>query len=168
MRLSEASAHLLSFSGRIRDDLHSAQTNTARDGVVNVAWIITTSVKAANSMLSTCPSAYEQRCLLQLLAAADFGDGGSSAAYFRRLYWKINLSEPSLSDYDYGFVGSDTADDFSLLMALERNGRWEQARNWAKQLDSSNSSSKSAVHHVTESQVFRYVLQNHLFAYRHL
>ncbi|OAY85463.1 hypothetical protein ACMD2_04105, partial [Ananas comosus] len=152
MRLSEASAHLLSFSGRIRDDLHSAQTNTARDGVVNVAWIITTSVKAANSMLSTCPSAYEQRCLLQLLAAADFGDGGSSAAYFRRLYWKINLSEPSLSDYDYGFVGSDTADDFSLLMALERNGRWEQARNWAKQLDSSNSSSKSAVHHVTESQ----------------
>ncbi|XXG85307.1 hypothetical protein AAC387_Pa11g0410 [Persea americana] len=67
-----------------------------RDGQLGTEWISSTAVKAADAILSTCPPAYEKCCLLQLLVAADFGDGGSAAACFRRLYWKINLAELSL------------------------------------------------------------------------
>lgn len=86
--------------------------------------------------------------MLQLLASADFGDDGSSAAYFKRLYWKINLAEPDLKTDWF-----DKLDDGALLTELERRGRWEEARSWARQLEASNASWKSAVHHVTESQV---------------
>jgi len=153
MRLSEASAHLASFSARIKEEPFLLHTNVARDGVVRTSWISSTAVKAAEAILSTCPSAYERRCLLQLLAAADFGDGGSGSAYFRRLHWKINLAEPSLRKDEDAYLGTETLDDASLLTALEANGRWEQARNWARQLESSGASWKAAVHHVTEAQV---------------
>lgn len=152
MRLPEASAHLASFSARIKEEPFLIQVNLMRDGLLKTAWISSTAVKAAEAMLSTCPSAYEKRCLLQLLAAADFADGGFASTYFRRLYWKINLAEPSLPKDDDVYLGNETLDDASLLTALENNGRWEQARNWARQLESSGASWKSAVHHVTEAQ----------------
>ncbi|CAI0554804.1 unnamed protein product [Linum tenue] len=95
-------------------------------------------------MLSTCPSAYEKRCLLQLLAAT---------TYYRQLYWKINLAEPSLRKEDGLNLGNESLDDASLLEALEKNGLWEQARNWARQLGASGGAWKSAIHHVTETQV---------------
>lgn len=157
MRLPEASAHLASFSARIKEEPFLIQMSSARDGLVKTAWISSTAVKAAEAMLSTCPSAYEKRCLLQLLAAADFADGGSASTYFRRLYWKINLAEPSLRKDDDVYLGNETLDDASLLTALEKNGRWEPARTWARQLESRGASWKSAVHHVTEAQVFCFV-----------
>ncbi|RRT80656.1 hypothetical protein B296_00023347 [Ensete ventricosum] len=124
----------------------------ARDGLVKASWISSISVKAADAVLARCPSAYEKRCLLKLLAGADFADGGSASAYFRRLYWKINLAEPSLRKDDDVYLGDEILDDGSLLTALENNGCWEQARNWARQLESSGVSWKSATHHVTEAQ----------------
>lgn len=153
MRLSEASAHLGSFSVRIKEEPAYLQANMGKEGQIGASWISSTAIKAANAMLSTCPSPYEKRCLLQLLAAADFGDGGSAATYYRRLYWKINLAEPSLRKDDVLQLGNETLDDASLLEALEKNGHWEQARNWAKQLEASGGSWKSTAHHVTETQV---------------
>lgn len=152
MRLSEAAAHLASFSARIKEEPLPGQLNIKKDAQIKTNWISSTAVKAAEAMLSTCPSAYERRCLLQLLAAADFGDGGSAAIYFQRLFWKINLAEPSLRKDDEIYLGNETLDDASLLTALEKNGQWEKARNWARQLESIGSSWKSAVHHVTETQ----------------
>ncbi|XP_042492983.1 uncharacterized protein LOC122072667 isoform X2 [Macadamia integrifolia] len=152
MRLSEASAHLASFSSRIKEESPHVSANLGREGQIGTAWISSTAVKAADAMLSACPSAYEKRCLLQLLAATDFGDGGSAAACFRRLYWKINLAEPSLRKGDDLYLGNETLDDASLLTALEKNGHWEQARNWARQLEASGGPWKYVVHHVTEAQ----------------
>ncbi|XP_042376004.1 uncharacterized protein LOC121969811 isoform X2 [Zingiber officinale] len=151
MRLSEASAHLSSFSARMKEDI-SHMLDIARDGLIKVSWLSSTAVKSAEAVLARCPSAYERRCLLQLLAGADFADGGSSAAYFRRQYWKINLAEPSLRKEADVCLGNEILDDGSLLTALEKNGCWEQARNWARQLESTGLSWKSVSHHVTEAQ----------------
>lgn len=152
MRLSEASAHLGSFSARIKEELSQIQAS-AGESEFGASWIRSTAAKAADSMLSTCPSPYEKRCLLQLLAATEFGDGGSTAGYYQRLLWKINLAEPLLRRDDDLQLGNETLDDASLLTELEKNGHWEKARNWAKQLEVSGGSWKSAVHHVTETQV---------------
>ncbi|XP_020677460.1 uncharacterized protein LOC110096041 isoform X3 [Dendrobium catenatum] len=152
MRLSEASVHLTSFSSRIKDESFYMLANMQRDGILKATWIISTAAKAAEAMLSTCPSAYEKRCLLQLLAGTDFGDGGSTSIYFQRLHWKINLAEPSLRKDEDLDLGDETLGDDSLLAALENNGRWDQARNWARQLESAGASWKCAVHHVTETQ----------------
>ncbi|KAM3708731.1 hypothetical protein ACJW31_02G119000 [Castanea mollissima] len=152
MRLSEASAHLGSFSARIKEEPACGQANIGREGQIGTSWISSTAIKAADAMLSTCPSPYEKRCLLQLFSATDFGDGGSAATHYRRLYWKINLAEPSLRKDDGLHLGNETLDDASLLTALEKNGHWEQARNWAKQLEASGGSWKSTVHHVTVTQ----------------
>ncbi|KAK4767669.1 hypothetical protein SAY86_015419 [Trapa natans] len=151
MRLSEASAHLGSFSVRIKEESAHSLTNVAKEENIATSWISSTAVKAADAVLSSCPSPYEKRCLLQLLAATDFGDGGIAAVGYRRLYWKINLAEPSLRKDDL-HLGNETLDDASLLTALENNGHWEQARNWARQLEATGGPWKSAVHHVTETQ----------------
>lgn len=153
MRLSEASAHLGSFSARIKEEPMYIQANIGREGQIGTSWISSTASTAADAVLSTCPSPYEKRCLLQLLAATDFGDGGYAAANYRRFYWKISLAEPILRKDDELHLGDEISDDASLLSALEKNRRWEQARNWAKQLEASGAAWKSAVHHVTESQV---------------
>ncbi|KAM7262326.1 hypothetical protein ACFE04_021403 [Oxalis oulophora] len=152
MRLSEASAHLGSFSARIKEEPTHFHGNIDTEGEIGISWISSTAVKAADATLSTCPSPYEKRCLLQLLAATDFGDGGHAATFYRRLYWKINLAEPSLRKDQDLQLGDGTLDDASLLTALETNGLWEQARNWAKQLDATGGPWKSTVHHVTETQ----------------
>ncbi|XP_075081105.1 uncharacterized protein LOC107825144 isoform X2 [Nicotiana tabacum] len=151
MRLSEASAHLGSFSARIKEEPH-VPTQVGKEGKIGSLWISSTAVKAADAMLSRCPSPYEKRSLLQLLAATDFGDGGSAATYYQRLYWKVNLAEPSLRKNDGLHLGNEPLDDASLLTALEEHGHWEQARNWAKHLEASGGSWKSATHHVTETQ----------------
>ncbi|KAK4366838.1 hypothetical protein RND71_014718 [Anisodus tanguticus] len=151
MRLSEASAHLGSFSARIKEEPH-VYTQSGKEGKIGSLWISSTAVKAANAMLSRCPSPYEKRCLLHLLAATDFGDGGSAATCYQRLYWKVNLAEPSLRKNDGLHLGNEPLDDASLLRALEEHGHWEQARNWAKHLEASGGSWKSATHHVTETQ----------------
>ncbi|KAG7544556.1 Spatacsin C-terminal domain [Arabidopsis suecica] len=151
MRLSEASAHLGSFWARVKEESMHFQSNIAKDVNFGASWISRTAVKAADAVLSTCPSPYEKRCLLQLLAATDFGDGGSAATYYRRLYWKVNLAEPSLRDNDLD-LGNESLDDGSLLTALEKNRQWEQARNWAKQLETIGATWTSSVHHVTETQ----------------
>ncbi|GAY58686.1 hypothetical protein CUMW_188900 [Citrus unshiu] len=152
MRLSEASAHLGSFSARIKEESSQLPAYTGKEGQIGTSWVSSTAVQAADAMLSACPSPYEKRCLLQLLAATDFGVGSSAATYYRRLYWKINLAEPSLRKDDGLHLGNETLDDASLLTALERNGQWDQARNWAKQLDASGGPWKSTVHRVTENQ----------------
>jgi spatacsin len=158
MRLSEASAHLGSFSARIKEEPTHIHANLGREGQIGTSWISSTAATAADAVLSTCPSPYEKRCLLQLLAATDFGDGGNAAAYYRRLYWKINLAEPLLRKDNELHLGKENWDDASLLSALEKNRHWEQARNWAKQLEASGAPWKSAMHHVTESQVvFKFV-----------
>ncbi|CAN1314546.1 hypothetical protein LINPERPRIM_LOCUS29368 [Linum perenne] len=100
-------------------------------------------------MLLTCPSAYDKRCLLQLLAATEFGDGGSATTYYRQLYWKINLAGLSLCKDDDVNLGNESLDD-----ALAKNGYWEQARNWARQLGASGGTWKPAVHHVNKTQSF--------------
>uniref|UniRef100_A0A453E8F4 Spatacsin C-terminal domain-containing protein n=2 Tax=Aegilops tauschii subsp. strangulata TaxID=200361 RepID=A0A453E8F4_AEGTS len=150
MRLSEASAHLTSFSARIKDE--ASQSNSFKEASSITGWVVATAVKAADAVLSTCPSLYEKRCLLQLLAAVDFADGGSSSAYFGRSYWKINLAEPSLCKDGDIYKWNDSMDDASLLAALEKDGRWEDARTWARQLESSGIAWESTFDHVTESQ----------------
>ncbi|KAK7318518.1 hypothetical protein RJT34_03221 [Clitoria ternatea] len=152
MRLSEASAHLGSFSARIKEEPMYLQANVGREAQIGTSWISSTASTSADAVLSTCPSPYEKRCLLQLLAATDFGDGGYAAAYYRRAYWKINLAEPLLRKDNELHLGDDILDDASLLSALEENRHWEQARNWAKQLEVNGVPWKSAMHHVTESQ----------------
>lgn len=152
MRISEASAHLASFTVRIKDEV--SQLNSTKEAGVVSGWVVVTAVKAADAVLSTCPSIYEKRCLLQLLAEVDFADGGSSSSYFRRRYWKINLSEPSLFKEGDIYEWNDSMDDASLLTALEKDGLWEQARTWARQLESSDIAWESTLDHVTESQVF--------------
>ncbi|KAM0918674.1 hypothetical protein ACQ4PT_008706 [Festuca glaucescens] len=150
MRLSEASAHLTSFSVRIKDE--ASQSNSSKESSSITGWVVHTAVKAADAVLSTCPSIYEKRCLLQLLAAVDFADGGSSSAYFSRSYWKINLAEPSLCKDGDIYKWSDSMDDASLMAALEKDGRWEEARTWARQLESGDTARESTFDHVTESQ----------------
>ncbi|KAJ8769555.1 hypothetical protein K2173_005158 [Erythroxylum novogranatense] len=152
MRLSEASAHLGSFANGIKPEPSGLQSNVEREAQTRTSWICSTAVKAADAILSTCPSPYEKRCLLQLLAATDFGDGGSAAAHYRRLYWKINLAEPLLHKDEVINLGDESLDDASLLTALEKNGHWDKARNWARQLEASGGPWKSAFHHVTETQ----------------
>ncbi|CAM8951081.1 unnamed protein product [Rhodiola kirilowii] len=152
MRLAEAAAHLDSFSFRIKDDLAHLQTVTVKDEQVGTTWISSTAVKAADAVLSTCPSPYEKKCLLQLLSDAYFGDGGSSASRYQRLYWKINIAEPLLRNDNSLHLGNETLNDDSLLDTLEKSGHWEQARTWAKHLEASGDPWKSAVNHVTETQ----------------
>ncbi|KAK7399448.1 hypothetical protein VNO78_10630 [Psophocarpus tetragonolobus] len=152
MRLSEASAHLGSFSARIKEEPMCLQANVGRDAHIGASWISSTASTAADAVLSTCPSPYEKRCLLQLLAATDFGDGGYTAAYYQRICWKINLAEPLLRKDNELHLGDEISDDTSLLSALENNRHWEQARNWAKHLEAKTAPWKSATHHVTESQ----------------
>ncbi|KAK6150524.1 hypothetical protein DH2020_015456 [Rehmannia glutinosa] len=153
MRLSEASAYLGSFASRIKEESPHTQPNWEREGKIGNSWISPTAVKAADAMLLTCPSPYEKRCLLRLLAATDFGDGGSTATWYGQLCWKIDMAEPSLRSDECPLLGNETFDDASLLTALEKNGYWEQARSWAKQLEASGESCwKSAANHVTEMQ----------------
>jgi spatacsin len=152
MRLSEASAHLASFAARIKDE--ASQLNSTKEAAVISGWVVVTAVKAADAVLSTCPSIYEKRCLLQLLAEVDFADSGTSSFYFRRKYWKINLSEPSLFKDGDIYEWNDSMDDASFLEALEKDGLWEQARTWARKLESSNIAWEYTLDHVTESQVF--------------
>lgn len=153
MRLPEVSAHLGSFSVRIKEEPMYSQANVGKEGQIGTSWINSTASKAADAVLSTCPSPYEKRCLLQLLAATDFGDGGYASAYYRKCYWKINLAEPLLRKGDDLQLGEETSDDASLLYALEKNRHWDQARTWARQLEASGGPLKHAMHHVTESQV---------------
>ncbi|KAG0546959.1 hypothetical protein BDA96_01G038500 [Sorghum bicolor] len=152
MRLSEASAHLASFSARIRDEASHTQLNSSKEVSVIAEWVAVTAVKAADAVLSTCPSIYEKRCLLQLLSEVDFADGGTSSSNFSRRYWKINLSEPSLCKDGDIYNWNDLMDDASLLTSLEKDGQWEQARTWARQLESSGIAWESTLDHVTESQ----------------
>lgn len=151
MRLSEASAHLALFSARLKEESHQAQYMQNRGGKVSTAWITVAAVTAADTMLTACPSAYERRCLLQLLAGADFGDGGTAALRFCRLYWKIQLAEPALQQGSTSVVEGTNLEDDALLLALEKQGKWEEARSWARQLELSGQNAK-AVHHVTETQ----------------
>lgn len=145
MRLSDASALLMSFSGLLRDELQQGRQSSI--------WMINAAISAADAMLDACPSPYERRCLLQLLSAADFGDGGAAAVRFRRLYWKMQLAEPSLQESNRVIEGGTSLEDEELLTALEKQGRWEDARIWAKQLDLKvGLSSSAAVHSVTETQ----------------
>ncbi|KAI5076391.1 hypothetical protein GOP47_0008456 [Adiantum capillus-veneris] len=151
MRTSEASAHLALFSNRLKEELQQSQHSQNRSGRISAAWITAAAVTAADTMLTACPSAYERRCLLQLLAGADFGDGGVAALRFRRLYWKVKLAEPAFQQKsDTAVVGMDLEDD-ALLLALETQGKWEEARTWARQLELSGQNQK-AVNHVTETQ----------------
>lgn len=153
MRLPEASAHLTSFSLRIKDEVSHTQLNSSKEASVIAGWVAATAVKAADAVLSTCSSIYEKRCLLQLLSAVDFADGGASSSYFSRRYWKINLSEPSLYKESDIYNWNDLMDYASLLTSLEKDSQWEQARTWARQLESSDIAWESTLDHVTESQV---------------
>ena len=154
MLLSEASAHLGLFSTIIKEESPLTLPNWEREGKVGTSWTTSTAVKAADAILLTCPSPYEKRCLLRLLAATDFGDGGSIAARYGQLSWKIDMAEPSMRGDECPLLGNETFDDASLLSALEKNGYWEQARCWAKKLEASGESRwKSAANHVTEMQV---------------
>ncbi|KAK8457117.1 hypothetical protein SEVIR_3G127700v4 [Setaria viridis] len=152
MRLPEASAHLASFSVRIKDEASHTQLNSSKEVSVLAGWVAATAVKAADAVLSTCPSIYEKRCLLQLLSGVDFADSGSSSSYFSRRYWKINLSEPDLHKDTDIYDWNDFMDDACLLTSLEKDGQWEQARTWARQLESSDIAWESTLDHVTESQ----------------
>lgn len=157
MRLTEAAAHLGSFSYRIKEDLAHLQPVVGKDEQLGTAWIRSTAVKAADAVFSTCPSPYEKKCLLQLLSDTDFGDGGAAVSHYQRLNWKINIAEPLLRKDNSLHLGNETLDDASLLDALEKSGQWEQARTWAKQLEASGDPWKSAVNHVTEIQVLHLV-----------
>jgi len=169
MCLSEAFVHLSSFSARIKDEASHTQLNSSKEVLVIAEWVAITAVKAADAVLSTCSTIYEKRCLLQLLSAVDFADGGTSSSYFSRSYWKSNLSEPSLCKDGDIYNWNDLMDDASLLTSLEKDGQWEQARTWARQLESSGIAWESTLDHVTESQVCGFPLNFcivHLYLYK--
>ncbi|KAL3688215.1 hypothetical protein R1sor_014524 [Riccia sorocarpa] len=150
MRISEASAHLAAFTALLKEETHQHNTSSSRSTKSNTAWITKAAVAAADAMHAACPSAYERRCLLQLLSGSDFGDGGVAAMRFRRLYWKIQLAEPALREGAELVTDGASLDDEGLLDALEKSSQWEQARSWARQLDLSTGG--SYLHHVTETQ----------------
>lgn len=152
MRISEAGAHLASFSGSLKDE-QRRQQGPHKHLKSNTVWITAAAVAAADAMLDGCPSPYERRCLLQLLSAADFGDGGLAAIRFRKMYWKMQLAEPALRSGSGLLANAKDLDDEALLLELEKNGQWEEARSWAGQLDLSSQRTSSALHHVTETQV---------------
>jgi spatacsin len=152
LRISEAAAHLAAFSGLLKEEIRKQHGQQTKIGKVETLWITAAAVAAADAMLEACPSVYERRCLLQLLSAADFGDGGQAAMRFRRFYWKMQLAEPALRSTDL-VAGAADLDDEALLTVLETNGHWEESRSWARQLDLSLQRSNSALHHVTETQV---------------
>ncbi|KAG8383518.1 hypothetical protein BUALT_Bualt04G0021800 [Buddleja alternifolia] len=122
MRLSEASAHLGSFAIRFKEELPHSQPNWECEGKIGNSWISSTAVKATDATLLMCPSPYEKRCLLRLLAATDFADTGSTATRYGHLCWKIDMAEPSLRRDDFPLLGNETYDDASLFTALENNG----------------------------------------------
>ncbi|KAL2630311.1 hypothetical protein R1flu_014997 [Riccia fluitans] len=156
MRISEASAHLAGFTALLKEETHQHNTSS-RNTKTNTAWITKAAVAAADAMHAACPSAYERRCLLQLLSGSDFGDGGLAAMRFRRSYWKIQLAEPALREGSELITDGASLDDEGLLDALEKSGQWEQARSWARQLDLS--SAGSYLHHVTETQAEAMVME---------
>lgn len=151
MRLLEASAHMGSFSAKIKEEISLACTDGGREGPPGKSLMSILAVKAADAVLSTCPSPYEKRCLLQLLAAADFGDGGTGATQYRKLYWKTNFSEPALQKDDGLQIGSTNVEDDFLLAELIKNASWEQARTFARELDACAGMGKSA-DYVTQMQ----------------
>lgn len=153
MRISDAGAQLASFSHCLKEDQRKQHSQHTRSTKSNTMWITAAAVAAADAMLDSCPSPYEHRCLLQLLSAADFGDGGSAAIRFRKLYWKMQLAEPSLRSRSGSLADAKNLDDDALLQELEKNGQWEESRSWAGQLDLSSQHTRSAFHHVTETQV---------------
>uniref|UniRef100_A9U2Z6 Predicted protein n=1 Tax=Physcomitrium patens TaxID=3218 RepID=A9U2Z6_PHYPA len=152
MRISEAGAHLASFSHCLKEDYRKQHSQYSRNTKGNTVWITAAAVAAADAMLDACPSSYERRCLLQLLSAADFGDGGLAAIRFRKLYWKMQLAEPDLRSGSGLLANAKDLEDDVLLQELEKNGQWEEARSWAGQLDLSSQRTSSALHHVTETQ----------------
>ncbi|XP_078441670.1 spatacsin carboxy-terminus protein isoform X2 [Wolffia australiana] len=158
MRLPEATAHLASFSARIKEEPYQSY-NSSRDGNINYTWVSNTALDAAKSVLLTCPSAYEKMCLLRLLQTADFGDGGATNVFFRREYWKLSVAEPLLSVIDGVCFDNETLNDDSLLIVLMKNGKWEQAGHWAKLMESSDQTGRSLVHHVTEKQAEAFVAE---------
>ncbi|CAK9198622.1 unnamed protein product [Sphagnum troendelagicum] len=151
LRISEAAAHLAAFSTLLKEEIRKQHGQQTKIGKAETLWITAAAVAAADAMLEACPSVYERRCLLQLLSAADFGDGGQAAMRFRRFYWKMQLAEPALRSTDL-VAGAADLDDEALLTVLETNGHWEESRSWARQLDLSLQRSNSALHHVTETQ----------------
>lgn len=152
MRITEAGAHLATFSGSLKDE-QRRQAGPHKHLKTNTSWITAAAEAAANAMLEGCPSAYERRCLLQLLSGADFGDGGLAAIRYRKMYWKMQLAEPDLRSGSGLLAKAKDLDDEALLQHLEKNGQWEEARSWAGQLDLSSQRTSSALHHVTETQV---------------
>jgi spatacsin len=152
LRISEAAANLAAFSTLLKEEVRKQHGQQTKIGKAETLWITAAAVAAADAMLEACPSVYERRCLLQLLSAADFGDGGQAAMRFRRFYWKMQLAEPALRSTDL-VAGAADLDDEALLTVLETNGHWEESRSWARQLDLSLQRSNSALHHVTETQV---------------
>lgn len=153
MRISEAASHLGTFSSRVREECNQAHHISNRGGKASTATLASVSaVTAADTILESCPSPYERRSLLQLLSNADFGDGGAAAKRFRQLYWKIQLAEPALQQGLETMVQGAGLDDDALLLVLESQRKWDQARKWAQQLEYTGLNSK-AMHHVTETQV---------------
>ena len=106
--------HLSSFSARIKDEASHTQLNSSKEVLVIAEWVAITAVKAADAVLSTCSTIYEKRCLLQLLSAVDFADGGTSSSYFSPRYWKSNLFEPSLCKDGDIYNWNDLMDDACL------------------------------------------------------
>lgn len=153
MRISEAGAQLASFSASLKDEQRKQQIQHTKNLKSTTIWITSAAVAAADAMLDGCPSPYERRCLLQLLSAADFGDGGLAAIRFRKMYWKMQLAEPALRSGSGLVANAKDLEDEALLQELEKNGQWEEARSWAGQLDLSSQRTSSALHHVTETQV---------------
>ena len=153
MRLSEASAHLASFSARMKEEPYYLNSNAGINESIRTSWVSKISVKAENAVVSTCPSSYEKICLLRLLEAAEFGDGGIANTCFQREHWKFSVAAPLLCTSTDIDIESEAFDDISLLMGLVKIGKWEEARHWAKLMESSDETSRSLVHHVTEMQV---------------
>ena len=153
MRILEASSHLASFSGLLKEEKRKQYSQQTKVSKHDMTWITAVAVTAANAMLEACPTPYERRCLSQLLSAADFGDGGLAAIRFRKYYWKLQLAEPALQTGSYVVTNGIDLDDDSLLRELENSGQWEEARSWAGQLDLGSQRTSSALHHVTETQV---------------
>ena len=106
--------HLSSFSARIKDEASTQLRSKLFQRRVIAEWVAITAVKAADAVLSTCSTIYEKRCLLQLLSAVDFADGGTSSSYFSPRYWKSNLFEPSLCKDGDIYNWNDLMDDASL------------------------------------------------------
>ncbi|GAQ85863.1 hypothetical protein KFL_002580120 [Klebsormidium nitens] len=94
-------------------------------------------VAAADAVLATCPTEYERKLLLEVLAGLhEWGPAAEDGARYKRLSLAAQLSSP-------GVPLDESCTPEALLHSLAAARKWDEARELAQQLDHNPSSATS-------------------------